>query len=671
NMSDVEIDTENVAPSAADDDIVDVELDSSTVSNEKYRSDRIEHLLKTCGDAKQYSIVKNSSQLIKSDGWNMFGFPVKNTMISNNDKEKLKEKIVSWACLSIRPFTIVEDCGFNDLIRESINIGQKYTGDIDVEHLLPTANTVRNNVPDAGVLCIIPDLWSDKHRKICYIGLSCSFVNDRFQSVAIDLCCGEYDEMDKTGKSVYLSIRKQLTMFGLEYYFDNKKLLFMSDRGSNIIKALEGHDVLFCFGHRINNVLQRAFYQTGPKQDKQANNGLAVTPVKRRIDIQDISDEELDSDVEDIYKRPSPSRHHEATIILSKLPNEPKELLGVIVVSKSLVKYVKLTGLNKEIQDSHGVALQQSNITRWLSLSSLLKSVESSIEHVRALLSTKSSAQKQKVNLNKIHIGGLKDLVILLDTFQEVIKMIQTGDRPTLHMVYVSLNKLKLHLDGKDVNMNGDPKLIDDRHEGTDFFRQRIKQLLSLMFHLDKKHLAAALLHPQYRKLTFIDDYKKSKTHIYVRQLLAELYDDNVVQHQVNSTLSSHEPQKKKHKTIEEQFVDPEDDDRETFDGNESSTSNKGDELTKYLKMQIEDKFKTPNPLPFWKFYQDKLPNLAKIARRFFSIPATSAGVERQFSAAGVLINERRASLNPETVEDVLFVRSIKKALMKCPDLLL
>ena len=27
---------------------------------------------------------------------------VKNTNISNNDKEKLKEKIVSWACLSIR-----------------------------------------------------------------------------------------------------------------------------------------------------------------------------------------------------------------------------------------------------------------------------------------------------------------------------------------------------------------------------------------------------------------------------------------------------------------------------------------------------------------------------------------------------------------------------------------
>ena len=43
------------------------------------------------------------------------------------------------------------------------------------------------------------------------------------------------------------------------------------------------------------------------------------------------------------------------------------------------------------------------------------------------------------------------------------------------------------------------------------------------MFHFDKKHLSAALLHLQYRKLAFTDDYKRSKTHIYIRQLLNEL----------------------------------------------------------------------------------------------------------------------------------------------------
>jgi hypothetical protein len=43
--------------------------------------------------------------------------------------------------------------------------------------------------------------------------------------------------------------------------------------------------------------------------------------------------------------------------------------------------------------------------------------------------------------------------------------------------------------------------------------------------------------------------------------------------------------------------------------------------------------------------------------------------VERQFSAGSLLINERRAALNPDTVEDVLFIRSIKRALRSNPGL--
>lgn len=85
--------------------------------------------------------------------------------------------------------------------------------------------------------------------------------------------------------------------------------------------------------------------------------------------------------------------------------------------------------------------------------------------------------------------------------------------------------------------------------------------------------------------------------------------------------------------------------------------------------MTIEEKFKIQNPLPFWQFHEEKLPHLAKLARQLYSIPATSAGVERQFSAAGVLVNERRCSLNPETVEDILLVRSIQKVLIKYPNL--
>lgn len=63
-------------------------------------------------------------------------------------------------------------------------------------------------------------------------------------------------------------------------------------------------------------------------------------------------------------------------------------------------------------------------------------------------------------------------------------------------------------------------------------------------------------------------------------------------------------------------------------------SAQKADELDKYLKMPIDDKFKVANPLVFWQNHQDKLPYLAKLARQIYSIPATSAGVERQFSSA-------------------------------------
>ncbi len=41
------------------------------------------------------------------------------------------------------------------------------------------------------------------------------------------------------------------------------------------------------------------------------------------------------------------------------------------------------------------------------------------------------------------------------------------------------------------------------------------------------------------------------------------------------------------------------------------------------------------NPLSFWKLKENEYPILAQIAKKLFSVPATSAPVERVFSQAG------------------------------------
>ena len=64
------------------------------------------------------------------------------------------------------------------------------------------------------------------------------------------------------------------------------------------------------------------------------------------------------------------------------------------------------------------------------------------------------------------------------------------------------------------------------------------------------------------------------------------------------------------------------------------------------------------NPLLFWREQQHVLPSLSKLARKTFSVPASSAAVERTFSSAGVVISQRRTSINPSTVNDVILIRS-------------
>jgi hypothetical protein len=83
--------------------------------------------------------------------------------------------------------------------------------------------------------------------------------------------------------------------------------------------------------------------------------------------------------------------------------------------------------------------------------------------------------------------------------------------------------------------------------------------------------------------------------------------------------------------------------------------------------MNIDGIYKLQNPLPFWRDHQNKFPGLALSARLLFSIPVTSAGVERQFSYAGLTVTERRSTLHPDTVNNILFVRSVHNVLDSTP----
>lgn len=82
-------------------------------------------------------------------------------------------------------------------------------------------------------------------------------------------------------------------------------------------------------------------------------------------------------------------------------------------------------------------------------------------------------------------------------------------------------------------------------------------------------------------------------------------------------------------------------------------------EISSYLReSQIPEE---SSPLQYWKENEQKYPRLAKLAKIYLGIPASSGSVERLFSVAGALARARRARLKVSTIETLLFRKELQK----------
>ena len=188
------------------------------------------------------------------------------------------------------------------------------------------------------------------------------------------------------------------------------------------------------------------------------------------------------------------------------------------------------------------------------------------------------------------------------------------------------------------------------------------------MITLDVRHYCATLLHPKYRLLKNCNENERVQCHKYIREQLNILRPTTVA----DSVQSTSEPPLKKFKKNEDFFSRFEEDyplnntqPKDNQSGNESEEYDydikQSDELDRYLIMDLEKITLSRDPLIFWKSHSQQFPLLSKLAKQIYSIPATSTSVERQFSAAGLVINNRRTNLSPYQLDNILLIRSVKK----------
>ena len=60
-------------------------------------------------------------------------------------------------------------------------------------------------------------------------------------------------------------------------------------------------------------------------------------------------------------------------------------------------------------------------------------------------------------------------------------------------------------------------------------------------------------------------------------------------------------------------------------------------------------------PLEWWKTEETKFPSLAKLAKKYLCVCATSVSSERIFSTGGSIVTDSRTCLKPERVDSLVF----------------
>ena len=69
------------------------------------------------------------------------------------------------------------------------------------------------------------------------------------------------------------------------------------------------------------------------------------------------------------------------------------------------------------------------------------------------------------------------------------------------------------------------------------------------------------------------------------------------------------------------------------------------------------------DPLLFWKGIEPEFSSIAKLAKKLFAVPATSAMVERFFSKTGFIMRQHRRSMSSVLAEKLFFIKENKHLL--------
>ena len=301
--------------------------------------------------------------------------------------------------------------------------------------------------------------------------------------------------------------------------------------------------------------------------------------------------------------------------------NAPREICNLLTAVKKLVRYVKKNNL----QDLLSKTLKQCNSTCWNSIFYMLKSVLDTYDELHKIFALHKAAEIHRVS--KINYNLLKQLTDFLELFSIVTKVFEEEKQPTLHLVIPKMAKLKKHC---EVTIQDSPPLKAIKKKASSFITSK--------FNPHILHKVAVFLNPRQKSMRALNKEDQELVLEYVNER-ADALSPNF-----NLVNESSSPPSKKSR-YEDEFDDIVEDEPHIS------------EVQAYQKQQL-NLSNEDTVLSYWQANEKIFPALSALARKVFSVMATSSASERNFSHAGVVVSARRSCLKSSSVNDVLFLNS-------------
>ena len=311
-------------------------------------------------------------------------------------------------------------------------------------------------------------------------------------------------------------------------------------------------------------------------------------------------------------------------------------------VSKDIVSKSKFSTLIAEELRKLDKKLCKRVITRWNSVLFMVRSVlKVTVEEfnlIRVQLQNKAKTKEQKKKANSFYLSLLErsmlsELCELLSLFEFVTDEFQ-GNGVTISRVYPSIKMLQSNLIS---NLNSYIYTINLRNKLFESLNSRFSGLID-----QDVFVVSTFLDPNFG-LSAFPTGEKALVKSIIKRLCEACVESNSLS--MSSSSSSVNNCKKKSKYI---FHN---DNTVVVVENEVDKS-----MNDYIRLTQESENEI-DALLFWKMNESIYPILAKLAKKYLSVQASSAAVERMFSICGHIFSLKRRRLGVKFYSDLVLLK--------------